>query len=189
MKVLVGCEFSGIVRREFSKLGHDAWSCDLMPSEIVGNHLQCDVLEVLNNGWDLAVFHPPCTRIANSGVRWLAERNLWEEMIISAMFFKKLLNAEIKMVAVENPIPHKYALDVIGEKYSQIIQPWQFGHGEVKSTCLWLKGLPPLAATRVVDGRIARVHLEPPSKERWKNRSRTYAGIAEAMAAQWGGLD
>lgn len=185
MRVLIACEFSGTVREEFRKKGHDAWSCDLLPTEMAGQHVQADVLTILDAGWDLMIAHPPCTRLANSGVRWLAERRLWEQMRQDAIFFRRLLDAEIPRVAIENPIPHRYALEVIGSKYNQIIQPYQFGHGETKATCIWLKGLPALKPTDIVDGRAARVHRESPSPERWKNRSRTLKGIAKAMAEQW----
>lgn len=191
MKVLIACEFSGIVRDAFAARGHDAWSCDLLPTERPGNHIQGDAVEVAWRGiWDLMVFHAPCTFLANSGVRWLnivdgkitnAERR--QEMLWAARFFRHLLSAPVKKIAGENPIPHKYA----GlPKYTQIIQPWQFGHGETKATCLWLKGLPELIPTNIVDGRTARVHRASPGPDRWKERSRTLPGIANAMAEQWG---
>ena len=193
MRVLVACEFSGIVREAFASLGHDAWSCDLLPTEQEGNHLQGDVISVLRDGWDLMVAHPPCTFLANSGVRWLyggkgkvIDENRWREMELSSNFFKALLNAPIKRKAIENPIMHMHAKKIIGREYSQIIQPYQFGHGETKATCLWLENLLPLKPTRIVEDRVARVHKEPPSPERWKNRSRALKGIAEAMAQQWG---
>lgn len=192
MRVLVACEFSGIVRNAFIRRGHDAWSCDLLPSEQEGPHYQGSVFdliygpeEYLGKSWDLMIAHWPCTRLCNSGVRWLAGRNLWGEMRESAQNFRRLLTADIPRICVENPIPHKYALEIIGRKYDQIIQPWQFGHGETKATCLWLKNLP-LKPTNIVKGRAARVHRESPGPERWKNRSRTLTGIAEAMADQWG---
>lgn len=186
MRVLVACEYSGIVREAFRRLGHEAWSCDLLPTEIEGNHIQGDVLKILNDGWDLMIAHPPCTRLANSGVQWLQKRNLWDEMRDGALFFKAFLDAPIKKIAVENPIPHKYAIEIIGRNYDQKIQPWQFGHGETKATCLWIKNLPPLEPTNIVDGREQRVWKLPPSVDRWKDRSRTYTGIADAMASQWG---
>lgn len=163
-------------------------SCDFLPTEREGPHYQGDVRDILNDGWDLMIAHPPCTRLANSGVRWLHERNLWDEMRKAAEFFVELLNAPIPMIAVENPIPHRYALEIIGRKYDQIIQPYQFGHGETKATCLWLKNLPLLKPTKIVNERVPRIHREPPSPERWKNRSRFYPGIAKAMAEQWGSL-
>lgn len=187
MKVLVGCEFSGVVRRAFRALGHDAWSCDLLPAEDGSeHHIQGDVAPVLQERWDLAILHPPCTRLANSGVRWLNERDLWVELEQAAAFFVKCLEVNAGKVAVENPIPHKHALKLMGRKYDQIIQPWMFGHGETKATCLWLKKLPPLKPTNIVEGRQDRVHRMSPGKDRWKERSRTYEGIAAAMAEQWG---
>lgn len=188
MKILVACEFSGIVRDAFRKRGHDAWSCDILPTEADPTyHLQCDVLEILDQGWDMMIAHPPCIYLANSGVRWLyANPRRWEKLKEAAEFFKALWNANIPRIALENPIPHKYARDLIGVPYSQVIQPWQFGHGETKATCLWLKNLPPLKPTNIVDGRENRVHRMPPGPNRWRERSRTFHGIAEAMAAQWG---
>lgn len=186
MKVLIACEFSGIVRNAFISRGHDAWSCDLLllDTEQEGNHhIKGDVLEHLDDGWDLMIAHPPCTRLANSGVQWLKERNLWSEMAEAADFFRALWEANIPKICVENPVPHGYA----GlPKYNQIIEPWQFGQGETKKTCLWLKNLPKLKPTKIVEGREQRVFKESPGPDRWKNRSRTYAGIAEAMARQWG---
>ena len=188
MKILIGCEFSGVVREAFARLGHDAWSCDLLPTEQPGQHIVGDVLEVIDQGWDMAIFHPPCTRLCNSGVSWLAKRDLWDEMRQGALFFKSLLESKIPRICIENPIMHKHAKSIIGVNYSQIIQPWQFGHGETKATCLWLKNLPTLKPTNIVDGRIQRLHRLPPSENRWKERSRTYQGIADAMAEQWGQL-
>ncbi len=181
MKVLVACEFSGIVREAFIKRGHDAWSCDLLPTEIPGNHIQSDVLLILNDGWDLMIAHPPCTYLAVSGARWFKNRKTEQDEALE--FVYKLLNAPIYRIALENPI------SIISSHFwkpTQIIQPWQFGHGETKATCLWLKNLPPLKPTNIVEGRIARIHHEPPSPERWKNRSRMYQGIADAMTEQWG---
>lgn len=185
MKVLVACEFSGIVRQAFSQRGHDAWSCDLLPTEIPGQHIQGDVLKILNGDWDLMIAHPPCTRLCNSGVMWLKRRNLWGDMVDGANFFNRLKNANIPKICIENPIPHKYAVEIIG-KYDQVVQPWQFGHGETKATCLWLKGLPALKPTEIVTGRVQRLHRLPPSNNRAKLRSITYQGIANAMAEQWG---
>ena len=185
MKVLIGCEFSGIVRNEFSKRGHDAWSCDLLPSETPGQHYQGDVFDILGDGWDMLIFHWPCTRLCNSGVRWLKERNLMQEMEQSATQFKRLLDCGIARIAGENPIPHKYARRIMGD-YSQIVQPWQFGHGETKATCLWLKNLPKLTPTDIVEGREGRVWKMSPGPNRWKERSRTFRGVAKAMASQWG---
>lgn len=181
MKVLVACEFSGIVRDSFARRGHDAWSCDLLPTERQGNHLQCDVLSVLADGWDMMIAFPPCTYLASSGARWFSQR--LEEQELALAFVRTLLEAPIPAIVIENPIG---IISTRIRKPDQIIQPWQFGHGESKATCLWLKGLPLLKPTNIVGGRLARVHKEPPNPERWKNRSRTYSGIAEAMAKQWG---
>lgn len=186
MKVLVACEFSGIVRDAFKVRGHDAWSCDLLPTECEGQHIQGDVLEIFGDGWDLMIAHPPCTRLCNSGVRWLAERNLWSDMKKAAKFFRTLLEADIPKICVENPIPHKYAAKEIGRSYDQIIQPWQFGHGETKATCLWLKGLRKLGTTKLVAGREQRIFNMPKNADRGRLRSITFPGIASAMAEQWG---
>lgn len=190
MRVLVACEFSGIVRDAFIRKGHDAISCDLLPSESdFGKHYQGDVFDIINDGFDMMIAHPPCTRLCNSGVCWLEKRNLWGEMEEGALFFKKLLtHSAIPLRAIENPIPHKYAVEIIGRKYDQIVQPWMFGHGETKATCFWLNGLPPLIATKIVRGREQRLHKLPPSKDRAKLRSTTFTGIAKAMAEQWGNL-
>jgi len=190
LKVIIGCEFSGTVRDEFTKLGHDAWSCDLLPSEKPGQHIQGNILSVLSGNaakyWDLAIFHPPCTYLCNSGVRWLLiDKKRWKLMKEAALFFKSLLESPIPRIAVENPIMHKYAVEIIGRRQDQIIQPWQFGHGETKATGLWVKNLPLLIPTNIVSGREQRIHKLPPSKDRWKLRSLTYQGIAEAMAIQW----
>lgn len=182
MKVLIACEFSGILREAFRLLGHNAWSCDLLPTEIPGQHIQDDVLKHLDDGWDIMIAHPPCTHLAVSGARWF--KNKKKEQIEAVSFFSKLLYTEtIPKIAIENPIS---IISTRLRKPDQIIQPWQFGHGETKSTCLWLKGLPKLHPTNIVSGREERIHNMPPSKDRWKNRSRTFQGIAEAMANQWG---
>lgn len=187
MKVLIACEFSGRVRDAFLARGHDAWSCDLLPTERPGPHYEETIFNVLDKKWDLMIAHPPCTRLCNSGVRWLWERNLWNELLKAGDFFKKLLTVKhIPRICVENPIPHKYAVNLIGRNYDQIVQPWQFGHGETKATCLWLKGLRKLGTTKLVAGREPHIHKMPPSKDRGKLRSITYQGIADAMAAQWG---
>ena len=198
MRVLVACEFSGVVRRAFAARGHDAWSCDLLPAEDGTNkHYVGDARDILNDGWDLLmVAHPPCTRLCNSGVRWLSKPppgktldQMQADLREGAALFSAFWNAPIPRVAVENPIMHKHAKALI-ENYAppaQTIQPWQFGHGEIKGTCLWLRGLPKLTPTQIVEGRTARVHRMPPGPDRWKERSRTFAGIAEAMADQWGG--
>ena len=182
MRVLVACEFSGIVRDAFAAKGHDAWSCDLLPSERPGNHIQDDVLKHLDDGWDLMIAHPPCTYLAVSGARWFKYRIPEQDAALN--FVLKLLNAPIPKIALENPIGR---ISTVIRKPDQIIQPWMFGHGETKATCLWLKGLPKLRPTNVVEGREARIHRMPPGPERGKERSRTYPGIAAAMADQWGG--
>ena len=184
MRVLIACEFSGVVRDAFIAAGHDAVSCDLMPSEKPGPHITGNVTQLLNDSWDLMIAHPPCTYICNSGVRWLHSRpGRWELLNEAKIFFNLFLNSDIEKIAIENPIPHKYAEL---PKYTQIIQPWQFGHGETKKTCLWLKNLPLLAPSDIVDGRFDRIHRMSPSKHRSQDRSRTYQGIADAMADQWG---
>ncbi len=183
MKVLIACEFSGTVRRAFRALGHDAWSCDLLPAEDGSeHHLQADVRLHLRDGWDLMVAHPPCTHLAVSGSRWFKDKR--DEQQAALDFFARLLLAPIARIAVENPV--SVASSWL-RKPDQVIQPWQFGHGETKATCLWLKNLPRLQPTQIVEGREARVHRMPPSADRWKARSRTYDGIARAMAEQWGG--
>lgn len=194
--MLVGCEFSGIVREAFRARGHDAVSCDLLPAEDGSrHHFQSDIFNLMrgNPYWDLLIFHWPCTRLCNSGVRWLyggkgsvRDEARWANMKDDAHKFRDLLTSDIPKIAGENPIMHRYAQSIIGEKYSQIIQPWQFGHGEIKATCLWLKNLPPLVPTNIVEGRTPRVHHASPGPERWKERSRTLPGIAKAMAEQWG---
>ena len=181
MKVLVACEFSGVVRNAFSKKGHEAWSCDILDSETEGNHINGDVLDVLNNSWDLMIAHPPCTHLAVSGARWFKDKQDEQKKAID--FFMKLANAPIDKICIENPV---CIMSSRWRKPDQTIQPWMFGHGEVKRTCFWLKNLPKLNPTDIVEGREARVHLMPESKKRWKERSRTYQGIADAMADQWG---
>jgi hypothetical protein len=180
MKILVACEFSGIVREAFRKKGHNAWSCDLIPSEILGQHIQEDVLSHLLDGWDLMIAHPPCTHLAVSGARWF--KNKTEEQAEALEFVHSLLNAPIPHIALENPIS---IISSRIRKPDQIIQPWMFGHGETKATCLWLKNLPLLKPTNIVEGRIPRVHYASPSPNRWKERSRTCQGVADAMAEQW----
>ena len=185
MKVLVACEFSGIVRKAFEQCGHDAWSCDLLPTEDEYNHkhIQNDVRHVLCSGWDLMVAHPPCTHLAVSGARWWYLKQ--EQQRQALEFVRLLLAAPIERIALENPVS---LISTAIRKPDQIIQPWQFGHGETKATCLWLKNLPLLTPTEIVQGRQARVHRLPQSPDRWKERSRSYKGIAEAMAEQWGGV-
>jgi len=197
MRVLIACEFSGTVRRAFAARGHDAWSCDLLPAEDGSNrHIVGDARDLLNDGWDLLmVAHPPCTRLCNSGVRWLTKAppgrtlaDMWAELETGAALFSSFWNAPIPRIAVENPVMHKHAKALI-EGYAppaQSVQPWQYGHGEVKRTCLWLRGLPVLTPTDVVEGREARVHRMPPGPNRGKERSRFFSGIADAMADQWG---
>lgn len=201
MRVLVACEYSGRVRDAFIANGHDAMSCDLLPTESPGPHYEGDIRNVMGDGWDLLIAHPPCTYLSNSGVRHLhdhvafskgnrakvsgAER--WIAMREAAEFFNLFRDSGIERIAIENPVPHRYARELIGG-YTQLIQPWQFGHGETKATCLWLQGVPPLMATAVVEGREPKIHMMSPGPDRWKNRSRTYLGIAKAMADQWGGV-
>ena len=198
MRVLIGCEFSGIVREAFKAKGWDAWSCDILDSEIPGQHIKGNILDHLNENWDLGIFHPPCTYLTNAGVRHLHSvpskngvvtkihgEERWRLMREACEFFNKLQNANIYRICVENPIPHKYARELIGN-YTQLIQPWQFGHGETKATCLWLKNLPLLKPTRIVKGHKPKCHHSPETPNRWKERSRTYTGIAKAMAEQWG---
>ena len=205
MHILIACEFSGVVRDALLKIGHDAWSCDLLPTEGTrsGNHIIAEhdlhLLDIADGGtffgydirtgregthyrkWDIMIAFPPCTHLAVSGARWFKDKQ--EEQKHAIDFFMALVGAPIPKIAIENPV------GIMSTKYrkpDQILQPWQFGHGETKATCLWLKGLPKLEPTDIVDGRKPRVHHEPPSPDRWKNRSRTYHGIAEAMAEQWG---
>lgn len=197
MKVLVACEFSGVVRDAFIQKGHDAWSCDLLPSERLGNHIQGNVLDVLGDGWDLMIAHPPCTYLANSGVQHLHTDPLrWAYLDEARSFFIEILEAPIHKIAVENPVPHRY-----GElpKYTQIVQPYWFGEEVQKKTCLWLKNLPKLVPTNMVgkgepyigkNGKPngSKWYQLPPSVDRWKFRSRTFQGLANAMADQWGDL-
>lgn len=189
MRVLIACEFSGIVRRAFASRGHEAWSCDLLPSDDRTDfHIVGDARDILNDGWDLLIVaHPPCTRLCNSGVRWLAERNLWPELKDAADLFSAFWNAPIERICVENPVMHKHAKALIHNYMApaQSVQPWQFGHGETKRTCLWLRNLPKLTPTNIVDGREARVHRMSPGPNRWRERSRFFPGIASAMADQW----
>lgn len=182
-RVLVACEYSGKVRDAFLAAGHDAMSCDLLPTEVPGPHYQGDVRDVLADGWDMMVCHPPCTHLAVSGARWFKDKRA--DQADALEFVRVLLEAPIPRIALENPV------SIISSHFgkpTQTIQPWQFGHGETKATCLWLKNLPPLVPTEVVEGREARVHRMPPGPDRWKERSRTFDGIAKAMAEQWGPL-
>jgi hypothetical protein len=199
MRVLVACEFSGIVRRAFAARGHDAWSCDLLPSEDRSNqHIVGDARNILNDGWDLLmVAHPPCTRLCNSGVRWLSSPptgktidQMWSELDDAASLFSAFWNAPIDRVCIENPVMHRHAKERIAgyQPFSQSIQPWQFGHPETKRTCFWLRNLNKLVPTKIVEGRTARVHRMPPGPDRAKERSRFFPGVADAMADQWGRL-
>ncbi len=186
MRVLVACEYSARVRDAFRRHGHDAWSCDLLPCEADSTwHLQCPVEEVLNEGWDLMVAHPPCTDLAISGCRWFAKKYADGRVERALAFVRLLMNTAIPRWCIENPIS---LINSRIRKPDQIIQPWQFGHGEVKATCFWLKNLPRLRPTNFVDGREERVYMMPPSPDRWKERSRTYQGVADAMAQQWGAV-
>lgn len=182
MRVLVACEYSGRVRDAFRALGHDAWSCDLLPTDVPGPHIQGDVLSVLGDGWDLMIAHPPCTHLAVSGARWFKDKAVEQAEALELVF--RLLMAPIPRIALENPVS---IISTRIRKPDQIIQPWQFGHGETKKTCLWLEGLPPLVPTDIVSGRSNRIHMMPGGPNQWKKRSETYQGIATAMAQQWGG--
>jgi len=184
MKVLIACEFSGIIRDAFIARGHDAWSCDLIPSERPGKHYQGDVFDIIYENWDLVIAHPPCTDLASSGARWFKEKIADGRQQLSIDFFMRFTRLNIPF-AIENPIG---IMSTIYRKPDQIIQPWQYGHGETKATCLRLNNLPILKPTNIVTGREPKVHYMSPSEDRAKNRSRTYTGIAEAMAAQWGSL-
>jgi hypothetical protein len=199
MNVLVACEFSGVVRDAFRVRGHNAWSCDLLPTDIGADsqfHIQADVNMVLNYPmraygpwtgieWDLMIAHPPCTRLTVAGARWFKGRETEQSDAIA--FAEMLWSANVPRIAVENPIGVLSTRSHLGRP-TQIVQPWQFGHGETKATCLWLKNLPALVPTDVVNGREARIHKMAPSPDRWKKRSITYKGIADAMAEQWGNL-
>lgn len=182
MRVLVACEYSGAVRDAFRAHGHDAVSCDLLPTDAPGPHYQGDVRDVLGDGWDLMVAHPPCTHLAVSGARWFKHKQAEQAQALE--FVRLLLDAPIPRIALENPVS---IISSRIRKPDQVIQPWQYGHGETKATCLWLKNLPLLRPTDVVEGREARIHRMPPSPDRWKLRSATFPGIAAAMADQWGG--
>ena len=185
-RILIACEFSGIVRDAFIAQGYNAMSADLLDSEQPGPHWQGDVSSLLQEPWDLVIAHPPCTRLCNSGVRWLHERNLWNDLEKGAAFFLACLNANAPLVAVENPIMHKYAIQRIGRKQNFCIQPYEFGEPYTKRTCFWTKGLPVLKPTNIIQTRIPAVHYASPGPNRWRERSRTYKGIAKAMAIQWG---
>lgn len=181
MKILIACEFSGIVREAFSKKGHFAVSCDLLPTEIDGNHIQGDVREILDLDWDMMIAFPPCTHLAVSGARWFKDKIIEQNEAID--FFLLLATQRINKICIENPVS---IMSTYYRKPDQYIQPWMFGHGETKKTCLWLKNLPLLIPTNIVSGREPRIHYTSPGPDRWKNRSRFYPGIALAMADQWG---
>ena len=183
MRVLIACEFSGIVRDAFIAKGHDAISCDLLPSERPGPHYQGDVFDIINDGFNLMIAHPPCTHLAVSGARHFAEKIKSGVQQEALEFVRLLMDSAIPKICIENPVS---IISTRIRKPDQIIHPWQFGYGETKKTCLWLKNLPLIIPTNIVDGRESRIHKMPPSADRWKNRSRTYQGIANAMAAQWG---
>lgn len=185
MRILVACEYSGTVRDAFLRLGHDAISCDLLPTEVDGPHYLGDVFDIINDGWDMMIAHPPCTDLSVSGARHFKAKIADGRQQRALDFVQLLMDAPIDRIAIENPI------SVISSKIrkpDQIIQPWQFGHGETKATCLWLKNLPKLEPTNIVSGREQRIHKMPPGPNRWKERSRTFQGIADAMAIQWGKL-
>lgn len=205
-RVLIACEYSGVVRDAFRELGHDAISCDLLPTDVDGPHYQGDVFDIIDDGWDLMIAHPPCTYLSNSGVRWLWEKgkdgcptdralNRWPAMVAGATFFRRLLHAPIPRIAVENPTMHGYAVAIVGEKATQTIHPWQHGHTQTKATGLWIRGLPPLVETHNVKAEMlslsyaerSMIHYASPGVDRWKLRSTTFSGIAKAMAEQWGG--
>lgn len=202
MRVLVACEFSGIVREAFRAKGHDAWSCDLLPCELgPKHHWVGDAIIVIENStadknpFDLLIAHPPCTYLCNSGVRWMSlglNKRRYAEMKKACDLFASLYHAPIPKICIENPVMHKYAreylntLGMLGTTYTQTIQPYEHGHGETKRTCLWLRGLPLLKPSSLVSGRTPRVHHASPGPDRWKERSRTLPGIAKAMAEQWG---
>lgn len=186
MRVLIGCEESGAVRDAFAAGGHEVMSCDLLPTRSHGPHYHGDIFDVLDYPWDLAIFHPPCTHTAVSGAKHFAEKRMDGRQQAAVAFFMALVrrSAHIPRTVFEQPVS---ILSTLYRTPDQIIQPWQFGHGETKATCLWLRGLPLLVPTQVVEGRADRIHKMPPGPDRARERSKTYAGIAEAMASQWGG--
>jgi len=183
MRVLIACEYSGVVRDAFLGGGHEAMSCDLLPTDAPGPHYQGDVRDVLDYPWDLMIAHPPCTNLSVSGARHFQAKRMDGRQQASASFFMMLAKVDIPKIAIENPI---CIMSSLYRKPDQVVQPWMFGHGETKATSLWLKGLPKLLSTNIVEGREARIHKMPPSEDRWKLRSTTYQGIADAMAQQWG---
>ena len=185
MKVLVACEYSGRVRDAFISCGHEAMSCDLLPTESPGPHYEGDLFDVIDYPWDLMIAHPPCTHLAVSGSRHFEAKRVDGRQQAAVSFFMRMVrrSEHIKRVAIENPV---CVMSGLWRKPDQVIQPWMFGHGETKATCLWLKNLPLLRPTKIVEGREARIHRMPPSVDRWKLRSETYSGVAQAMAEQWG---
>ena len=183
MKILVACEYSGVARDAFTRRGHDAMSCDLLPTESPGKHYEGDVFDIINDGWDMMIAFPPCTHLCVSGAAWFEEKRKDGRQQEGIDFFMQFANADIERIAIENPVGIMSGLWRLPD---QIIQPWQFGHGETKATCLWLKNLPLLRKTDIVEGREQRLHYLPPSEDRGKLRSLTYSGVAEAMAGQWG---
>jgi hypothetical protein len=185
MKVLVACEYSGVVRDAFIAKGHDAMSCDLLPTESEGPHYQGDVCDVINYPWDLMIAHPPCTHLSVSGARHFKAKRMDGRQQSAVSFFMMLAKTDIPQIAIENPV---CIMSSMWRKPEQIIHPWEYGHGETKATCLWLKNLPLLQPTNIVEGRDDRIHKLPPSADRWKLRSTTYQGIATAMADQWGNI-
>lgn len=187
MRILVACEYSGVVRDAFAGGGHDVMSCDLLPTDAPGQHYQGDMFDVIDYPWDLVIAHPPCTHLSVSGARHFEAKRMDGRQQSAVSFFMQIVRrtAHVPMVAIENPV---CIMSTLYRKPDQVIQPWQFGHGETKATCLWLKGLPLLTPTDVVEGRENRIHRMPPSDDRWKLRSQTYTGIATAMADQWGTL-
>lgn len=184
MRVLIACEYSGRVRDAFIRRGHEAMSCDLLPTEQPGPHYQGDVFDIIEDGWDMMIAHPPCTHLAVSGARHFERKRESGEQQAALEFVRKLMAAPIPRKAIENPVS---IISSEIRKPDQIIHPWQYGHGETKATCLWLENLPHLTPTNIVSGRAPVVHHMPPGPDRWKHRSRTYQGIADAMAEQWGG--
>jgi hypothetical protein len=202
LRVLVACEYSGTVREAFRKLGHDAWSCDLLDTDREGNHYKGDVFDIINDGWDLMIAHPPCTRLTNSGVRWLKVpppgktlEQIWKELDEAAEFYKRLRDAPITHKAIENPVMHCYARERIQIGFRQVVQPWWFGEEAFKATGLELINLPPLVPTNKLTPpkkgtedykKWSKIHYASPGPNRWKIRSKTYQGIADAMALQWG---
>ena len=183
MKILIACEYSGEVREAFRSRGHDALSCDLLPTDAPGPHYQGPVEDAIRDGWDMMIAFPPCTHLAVSGARWFKEKRADGRQQEALSFVRMLMDAPIDRIAIENPVS---IISSQIRKPDQTIQPWQYGHGETKRTCLWLKNLPKLQPTDIVEGREQRIWKMPPSADRWKERSKTFQGIANAMANQWG---